>query len=111
MDEDSKLALKVGGIFTTVAGIVAVTVISAVGGLGSRGIKDEYTFQYNRRPAIVQHEGRILSRDNYWILINGKDRITNGTLISDEGKEISVINSDNPLCSPSWSIRDSYSKE
>ena len=73
----------VGGAITLFAGFV--------GDLwGSRGVNDLYKFQYQGKPAIVQHDNRILASDTYWIRVGEGDKITYGRLTSDEGKEVYV---------------------
>jgi hypothetical protein len=68
--------------------------------LDSRGVKDDYTFQYHGKPAVVRHEDRIMRFDKYWIQLDNRDEISWGRLISDDGKEIYVRLDE-------WGVRDS----
>lgn len=57
---------------------------------GSRGVRDIYTFQYSGRPAALQKDNRIWAIDRHYIVLNEKDTVYKGTVLSDDGKRISV---------------------
>lgn len=73
------------------AGLALFSIVSATGVFGSKVI-DEYTFKYHGKPAVVQHNDRRFGPDQYWITINGEDRIYRGTFTSDSGERIAIGN-------------------
>ena len=106
MDEADKFAYKLVGKIAACFGGLALLVFTTMGGWGSKGIKNEYSFQYQGKPAVVQREDIRLAPSNYWILLNNKDKLTNGKITSDEGKEISVVSSNLPLIGGSYTVKD-----
>ena len=83
-----------GALVTGLVGVVggAITLFAGVVGdfWGSRGVNDLYKFQYQEKPAIVQYDNRILAPDKYWIALKGGDKIVDGKLTSDDGKEVCI---------------------
>ena len=66
---------------------VVAYMLGQFGVYGSRSVDNVYSFQYNGKPASVRHENIRLGIDNYYVLVDGKDKLT-GALMSDDGKEI-----------------------
>ncbi len=98
MDLEDKLGLGVAGII--VGGFVFA--FSCTGGCwGSRGIKTDLVKQYKGRPLLVQHEDRILNSDPYWIMVDNREKITKGGVVSDDGKLIEV-----PAARSGYSVTD-----
>jgi len=74
------------------AGIIGAVVCSFVGlfcGFGTRKIQDAYTFSYLGKPAVVKQKDIRWGPDEYYFLLNGKDKVT-GTLTTDDGREIEI---------------------
>ncbi len=75
---------------------LGVVMIGSGGEQGIFGIKKEkevYSFNYRGKKAVVKAQDYRLStkeHDNYFILIDGKDRVDNGELIMDDNNIISV---------------------
>ena len=61
-----------------------------VGGFGSRGVKDIYSFNYHGKIIKVQQDDRILGFDKYFICLDERVKMTEGEIVSDEGKIISI---------------------
>lgn len=70
-------------------GTIAFGIISLFCGWGTRGIQNNYTFQYQGKPAVVRRKDVRWGPDQYYFLLNEKDRLT-GTLTTDDGKKIKI---------------------
>lgn len=80
-------------IDTTLLGAIAVLAIGGFviqEGIGSRGVKDIYTFNYRGKIAKVQQDDRRLGFDKYFICLDGRAKMREGKVVSDEGKIISI---------------------
>lgn len=86
---ESSDALK-QGILLSLLGGGLVLLATLNGCWGARGIKDEYSFQYRGKPAVIKREDIRYGFDNYWIEMDSKDKVKDGDLISDDGKLIHI---------------------
>jgi len=71
--EISDKVLLVPCILAVSTAIYAICGLSGV--YGSRGIKNEYSFLYHGKPAIIQYDDKRFWSDDLWILIDGKEKI------------------------------------
>ena len=74
--------------FIGYVGALFLFIGSTQGWFGYRGENNVYSFKYKGEPARVIRKDMRFAKDKYEIVI-GKDRLV-GTLVSDDGKEISV---------------------
>lgn len=82
-----KLGLVACGV--VIAGATVVWFIEETVGVVKR-VKTVYEFSYQGKPALVREEDRLIGKDTHYILLNGRDRFDEGTLITDDGKKIVI---------------------
>jgi hypothetical protein len=73
-------------------GAILLTLTSIFYGFGTRKIHDIYSFKYQGAPAVLKQKDVRGGPDQYYFLLNGRDKVS-GTLITDDGKKISINDS------------------
>lgn len=79
--------------FLTVSAAVLVVcspMICADGACGSRGTYPVRNFQYHGASAAVMANDVRFGMDTYFLQVNGKDKIEDGSLTADDGKVYEV---------------------
>ena len=73
------------------AGVLTISVLVGVFGLGSRGTEELYQdkFRYQGEKVIIKHEDIRLKRDKYWIEFKNV-KIYSGNIEADEGYILDV---------------------
>lgn len=69
-------------------------------GFGVRGVETEYTFQYQNKPARLEHLDIKYGYDKYRFVIDNEEMEDLSTIISDDGKLITISRN-------SYTIKDS----
>jgi len=87
------------GIAAGIVGGAIFGVSCLAGAWGVRGTIDEYTSQYKGKPAIVQKNDVKWGPDTYHILLDGRDKITAGKIVTDDNKLIEIFGN-------SYSVKD-----
>lgn len=87
--EKSKLIAGIAGIGVVVGGICALIGNDVM--FGSRGKYDVERFSYHGVPVVIEGEDVRFGLDRYFLQIDGKDIIKEGSLTGDNGKVYGVL--------------------
>ena len=86
---DNILKYIVNIVRASVIPVIIYSVIGLSGVLGSRGIKEDYKFNYLGKSAAVKHDDRRFWFDEYFIESEGL-RINCGSIKADSGETIEI---------------------
>ena len=89
MKKLTSLVSIVAAVGVTLGGFAAL--VGNDGGFGSRGTYPVRNFQYHGTPAAVMANDIRLGMDTYFLQVDGKDKIEEGSLTGDDGKFYSVL--------------------
>lgn len=84
--KDERVKIGVVSVFSFA---LATVIAGYLGLLGVRGTEKVYSFTYNGRPGIIQRTDNRFGEDEFYITINGKDKLW-GELTTDEGNFVKV---------------------
>lgn len=76
------------------SGLLSLGIMTVRDSFVSNEVKTDYSTLYNGKPALVQHVDKRWNRDSYWILLNGKDKMSVGEITDDFGNKIYVNDDD-----------------